>query len=151
VQTQGAANATTKQLQTLSKLFRVPSESEYDSESEVTEYASAVDTSNSESSIGTCRSKSRKCHKSKGRWGGDKSSGRSGSLGSTRKNKCPPCKLFKRRKPHPNTPEDQCFWNKAWKGYRPGWVCRKMEVKYKPRHKFSSEMGGYISDSEADE
>ena len=146
--TQGAANAVTKHLHTLSKLFRAPSDSDYASESEVTEYASAVARSDSDSSVGTRRSKSRKGRLEKGR-GGDRK--RSVSRGGTKKNKCPHCKLFKRKKAHPNTPEDRCFWNKNWKGFRPDWVCREMEVKYKPRHKFSADMGGYPSESEDDE
>ena len=148
--TQGAANAVTKQLQTLSRLFQAPDNSDYDSESQVTEYASAVDTSDSDSSVGTRRSKSRKGRKTKDRRGGDRHSKRSESRGRS-KNKCPHCKLFKRKKAHPNTPEDRCFWNKAWKGFRPDWVCREMELKYKPRHKFSADMGGYPSESEDEE
>ena len=77
--TQGVAHAVNKQLKSLSKLFRTPSDSEDESASEVTEYASAVDTSDSESSAGTRRSnKSRKGHKHKGRRGGDRSAGRAG-------------------------------------------------------------------------
>ena len=146
--TQGAANAVTKHLQTLSKLFRAPSNSDYVSESKVTEYASAVNNSDRESSVGTRRSKSRKGRKAREQ-GSDRK--RSVSRSGTKKNKCPHCKLFKRKKAHPNTPEDSCFWNKAWKGFRPDWVCREIEVKYKPRHKFSADMGEYPSESEDEE
>ena len=124
--TQGAANAVTKHLQTLSKLFQAPSESNYGSESKVTEYASAFDNFDSESSVGMRRSKTRKGRKSKDRRGSDRHSKRPESRGSARKNKCPHCKLFKRKKAHPSTPEDRCFWNKAWKGFRPDWVCHEI-------------------------
>ena len=61
---------------------------------------------------------------------------------------CPHCTKYKRRKKHPNVPNDKCFWNKAYKGYRAKWICDEMELKYAGRHKFSSDMGGYPSDSE---
>ena len=66
-------------------------------------------------------------------------------------NDCPGCKEFKRRKRHPNVDNAKCFWNKKYKGFRPAWICQEMEIPYKGRHKFSSALGGYPSDSEEDE
>eukprot|EP00804_Cyclotella_cryptica_P006425 CCRYP_014284-RA/>CCRYP_014284-RA protein AED:0.46 eAED:0.44 QI:0/0/0/1/0/0.5/2/0/225 len=63
-------------------------------------------------------------------------------------NPCPHCKKLARRKPHPKTPEDRCFWNKQYKGYRGKWICDEMEMAYVPRHKFASDMGGYPSESD---
>ena len=53
-----------------------------------------------------------------------------------------------RRKPHPNTPEDCCFWNKKYKGYRGKWIYDETEMAYVPRHNFATDMGGYPSESD---
>ena len=55
---------------------------------------------------------------------------------------------FKRYHQHPNITHDNCFWNKKYKGFRPKWIYDKMDIKYKRRHKFSADMGGYPLDSE---
>jgi hypothetical protein len=66
----------------------------------------------------------------------------------TVKNTCPHCKVFKRRLAHPNVPEAKCHWNPKRKCYRQRWVCDEMEIAFKPRHKFSADMGGYPNDSD---
>ena len=65
-------------------------------------------------------------------------------------NPCPHCKKFARRKPHPKTSEDRCFWNKRYKGYRGKWICDEMEMAYVPRHKFAADMGGYPSEDDGE-
>jgi hypothetical protein len=62
------------------------------------------------------------------------------------KNNCPHCKKFNQRHPHPNVLKDKCFWNKKYKGWRPRTVCDKLEVEFKPRSKFTAELGGYPED-----
>jgi hypothetical protein len=37
------------------------------------------------------------------------------------------------------------MWNKKYKGSRFKSICNKLEVVFKPRHKFSAELGGYAS------
>jgi hypothetical protein len=59
----------------------------------------------------------------------------------------PTLKAFKLRKPHPRINEDKCFWNKKYKGYRAKWIFDEIELKYKPRHRFAADMGGYQEDS----
>lgn len=83
----------------------------------------------------------------------DKGRGRSKSRDTPKSvnTDCPACAEYKRRRRHPNVPNDKCFWNKKYKGFRPKWICDEMEVKYKGRHKFSADMGGYPSDSEDSE
>jgi hypothetical protein len=71
----------------------------------------------------------------------------SGSSKSVNKD-CPHCTKYKRRRKHPNVPNDRCFWNKEYKGYRAKWICDEMDLKYAGRHKFLSDMGGYPSDSD---
>lgn len=61
---------------------------------------------------------------------------------------CPHCTKYKRRTTHDNIPNDKCHWNKNYKGFRPKWICDEMDLKYVGRHEFSSDMGGYPSDSD---
>jgi hypothetical protein len=61
-----------------------------------------------------------------------------------KKNRCPHCKKFHRKKPHQVKP-DKCMWNKKYKGYHFKLICDKLEVAFKPHHKFSAELGGYAS------
>ena len=75
-------------------------------------------------------------------------SSKSRSTPTSINNDCPGCVEFKRRRRHPNVPNEKCFWNKKYKGFRPIWICDEMDIKYKGRHKFSEEMGGYRSDSD---
>ncbi len=58
------------------------------------------------------------------------------------KNTCPHCKKFHSTKPH-CVSEDKCTWNKKYKGYRFKSICDKLEVAFKPRHKFTADLGGY--------
>jgi hypothetical protein len=57
------------------------------------------------------------------------------------KNTCPHCKKFQRRKPHHVNP-DKCTWNKKYKGYRFKSISNKLEVAFKPCHKFTVELDG---------
>ena len=54
-------------------------------------------------------------------------------------NPCKHCKKYKRRNQHPNIPEEECFWNKKYTGYRPKGVCDEMEIKFIPRHRFEDD------------
>ena len=56
---------------------------------------------------------------------------------------------WRRRARHPKASEEQCFWNKSWKGFRPRYCCEEMDVPFKSRDRFSERMGGYASDSGA--
>jgi hypothetical protein len=68
-----------------------------------------------------------------------------------RDNPCPHCKKFKRYRQHPNISHDNCFWNKKYYGYRPKGMCNEMELRYKPHHKFTADLGGYPADSSGSE
>ena len=65
-----------------------------------------------------------------------------------KKNTCPHCKKLGRKRPHPKTPHNKCFWNKSYKGWRPRLICDELEIDFKPRSKFSANLGGW---PEADE
>jgi hypothetical protein len=46
-----------------------------------------------------------------------------------KKNTCPHCKKFHRKKPH--VKPDKCMWNKKYKGYRFKSICKELEVAFK--------------------
>ena len=60
-------------------------------------------------------------------------------------NPCTYCKRNGCRNRHPNVPPEQCFWNKKWKGFRPRYVCRAINLPYQEREAFVAEFGGYVS------
>jgi hypothetical protein len=59
-----------------------------------------------------------------------------------KKNTCPHCKKYHRRKSHCVKP-DKCMWNKKYKGYRFKLICDELEVEFKPCIKFMADLGGY--------
>jgi hypothetical protein len=56
--------------------------------------------------------------------------------------KDPHCKKLQCRNPHHVNP-DKCMWNKKYKGYHFKSICNELKVAFKPRHKFTAELGGY--------
>ena len=64
------------------------------------------------------------------------------------KTNCRHCKNVGRIKAHPYVSEASCNWNKKSKSWRPDWVCKKMDVDYVKRSKFSLANGGYPSSSD---
>ncbi len=65
------------------------------------------------------------------------------------KNTCPHCKKFQCRKPH-RIDLDKCMWNKKYKGYHFKSICNKLELAFKPRHKFTAELGGYVDKEDSE-
>ncbi len=63
---------------------------------------------------------------------------------SSTTNNCPHCKKFHRKKPHCVDPE-KCMWNKKYKGYCFKSICDELEIVFKPRHKFTAELGRYAT------
>jgi hypothetical protein len=59
-----------------------------------------------------------------------------------KKNTCPHCKKYHRKKSHCIKP-DKCMWNKKYKGYRFKSICDEFEVEFKPRITFMADLGGY--------
>jgi hypothetical protein len=59
-----------------------------------------------------------------------------------KKNTYPHCKKYHRKQPHRVEP-DKCMWNKKYKGYLFKSICDELEVNFKPRIKFSADLGGY--------
>jgi hypothetical protein len=146
----GTANAVSNQVSLLTQLLQQQHDA---SDTEHTEAASAVQTDSDSSTKHNNRHRDRgrdneRNNRRGGRRGGQRGTQRSNSRHPP--NPCPHCKKFARRKPHPKTPEDRCFWNKRYKGYRGKWICDEMEIAYVPRHKFAADMGGYPSESDGD-
>ncbi len=59
-----------------------------------------------------------------------------------KKNTCPHCKKYHRRKSHRVEP-DKCMWNKKYKGYCFKLICDELKVEFKPHIKFMADLGGY--------
>ena len=57
--------------------------------------------------------------------------------------KCKHCKKFGRTKKHLGLSPSKCHWNTKYKGYRPRNVCDQLGINFKPRIKFSPELGGF--------
>jgi hypothetical protein len=110
-----------------------------DMDTDCSESAYAV-TSDSNLFKKTRKPRGRNC-KSKPRHGGRKKDEK-GAKKQHEKNTCPHCKKFYRTKPHCIS-EDKCMWNKKYKGYRFKSICDELEVAFKPRHKFTADLGGY--------
>jgi hypothetical protein len=150
----GTANAVSNQVSLLTQLLQ---QQHGASDTENTECASAAQ-SDSDSSANHRHNNNRQ--RDRGRDRDERNNRRGGKRGGQRGNQrsnsrhppnpCPHCKKFARRKPHPKTPEDRCFWNKRYKGYRGKWICDEMEMAYVPRHKFAADMGGYPSESDGE-
>jgi len=54
-------------------------------------------------------------------------------------NPCKYCRRHGRRSRHPTVDGAKCFWNKRYKGWRPRYVCRGMDMKYHDREYFMSD------------
>jgi hypothetical protein len=122
----------------------------FDSDTETGTAASATTGYRSESSEENARPARSRSRRKKG----DRDRGRSKAREKTERptaanNPCKHCRKWRRRARHPKASEDQCFWNKSWKGFRPRYCCEEMDVPFKARDRFSERMGGYASDSGA--
>ncbi len=60
-----------------------------------------------------------------------------------KKNTCPHCKKYHRKKSHCIEP-DKCMWNIKYKGYRFNSICNELEVDFKPRIKFTADFVGIL-------
>jgi hypothetical protein len=111
-----------------------------DTDTDYSESAYAA-TSDSESYKETRKPHGRERHKSKSRHGKRKKDKKSAKK-QQEKNTCPHCKKFHCIKPR-RVAKDKCMWNKKYKGYQLKSICDKLEVAFKPCHKFAADLGGY--------
>jgi hypothetical protein len=107
-----------------------------------TDYSESAYAATSDSKSYKETRKPRECerHKSKSRHSG-REKDKKGATKQQEKNTCPHCKKFHRIKPH-HVAEDKCMWNKKYKGYQFKSIYDKLEVAFKPRHKFAADLGG---------
>ncbi len=61
---------------------------------------------------------------------------------SMRRTPVPIARSFTAPNPH-RVSKDKCMWNKKCKGYQFKSICDKLEVAFKPHHKFTADLGGY--------
>eukprot|EP00804_Cyclotella_cryptica_P021957 CCRYP_000902-RA/>CCRYP_000902-RA protein AED:0.67 eAED:0.68 QI:0/0/0/1/1/1/2/0/488 len=126
----GAASAVTDQIAYLTSLLHQQPVGD-------TEGAAYAAQSDSESSASKTRHGTRNHTKHtttnrKPRRGRDRARSRSQQRGSHKNNPCKHCRRFRRHRQHPNIPEQDCFWNTKFKGFRQEWVCKEMGITYKP-------------------
>jgi hypothetical protein len=101
--------------------------------------------SDSDSSKEECKPWGRDCKKSqRSKLRGRRGKHKKDKDNKLKKNTCPHCNKVYRKKPHQAKP-DKFMWNKKYKGYRFKLICDKLEVAFKPCHKFSAELRGYAS------
>ena len=129
----------------VSSILRSAAEYETDDDT-VTEQASAV-ASDSDSSAETRRSRRRTTTKSRntrssskgGRNNRSRSKGGRRDRGDSDELKCKHCKKANREPTHFGIPEDECFFNPKHKGWKPEWVCEKMDIEYVAKSKFKKD------------
>ena len=133
-----------KQLKTMTGNILRDCYDKYNKDNTLSDYDTAYGATTDNSSTDTKSHKTQRSHKGHKAKEADDSTKTKEK--KKKKNNCPHCKKFNRCRPHPNVPKDKCFWNKKYKGWRPRMVCDKLEVKFKPRSKFTAKLGGYPED-----
>jgi len=113
--------------------------SDTDSEYTKSAYGASSDSGSSEEK---CKSREREHKKTKKATARKKKKKEKAKDDEPKKNMCPHCKKYHRKKPHRVEP-DKCMWNKKYKGYRFKSICDELEADFKPRIKFSADLGGY--------
>jgi hypothetical protein len=118
-----------------------------DTDSEYTEsaYGASSDSGSSEEQRKSRERQHKKPKKAKAR---EKKKKEKDKDDEPKKNTCPYCKKYHRTKPHRIEP-DKCMWNKKYKGYCFKLICDELEVDYKPRIKFLTELGRYAEKNDS--
>jgi hypothetical protein len=113
--------------------------SDTDSEYTKSAYSASSDSGSSEEQRKSCKRKHKKPKKAKAC---EKKKKEKDKDDKPKKNTYPHCKKYHRKKPHCIKP-DKCTWNKKYKGYRFKLICDELKVDFKPRIKFTANLGGY--------
>ncbi len=144
IATANSVTDTIKQLKTMTGDILCDCYDKYDKDNTVSDYNTAYGATTDDSSTNTKSHKTQCSHKGcKAKEADDSTKTKEKKK---KKNDCLHCKKFNQHRPHPNVPKDKCFWNKKYKGWCPRMVCDKLEVKFKPRSKFTAELGGFPED-----
>ncbi len=119
----------------LNSMMNINSKSDYTESA----YSASSDSGSSEERHKSRERENKKAKKSKSR---GKKKKEKDKYDEPKKNTCPHCKKYHHKKSHCVEP-DKCMWNKKYKGYRFKSICDELEVDFKPRIKFTADLGGY--------
>jgi hypothetical protein len=131
----GTAHSVANSASFLNSMMNINSESDYTESA----YGASSDSGSLEEHRKSRERKNMKAKKSKSRGKKKKEKAKDDE---PKKNTCPHCKKYHRKKSHHVKP-DKCMWNKKYKGYRFKLICDELEVDFKPRIKFTADLGGY--------
>ncbi len=131
----GTAHPVANSVSFLNSMMNINSKSDYTKSA----YGASSDSGSSEERCKSRERKNMKAKKSKSCWKKKKEKAKDDK---PKKNTCPHCKKYHRKKSHCVEP-DKSMWNKKYKGYRFKLICNELEVDFKPRIKFMADLGGY--------
>jgi hypothetical protein len=131
----GTAHSVATSVSFLNSMMNIDSESDY------TESANGAssDSGSSEERRKSRKRENKKTKKSKSRGKKKKEKAKDDE---PKKNTCPHFKKYYRKKSH-CVKLDKCMWNKKYTGYCFKSICDELEVDFKPRIKFTADLGGY--------
>ena len=132
----GTAHSVANSVTFLNSMMNINSNSDYTKSA----YGASSDSNSSEESRKSCEHKNKKAKKAKSR---GKKTKEKDKEDEPKKNTCPHCKKYHRKKSHHIEP-DKCTWNKKYKGYCFKSICDELEVDFKSRIKFTADLGGYV-------
>jgi hypothetical protein len=132
----GTAHSVANSVSFLNSMVNINSESDYTKSA----YDASSDSGSSEK---RCKLRKRKNKKAKKSKSSGKKKKEKAKDDRPKKNTCPHCKKYHRKKSH-RVELDKCMWNKKYKGYRFKLICNELEVDFKPRIKFTTDSGGYV-------
>jgi hypothetical protein len=138
----GTAHSVANSVSYLNSMMNIDSESDY-SESA---YGASSDSGSSEERRKSHEHENMKTKKSKSCGKKKKEKAKDDK---PKKNTCPHCKKYHHKKSHCVEP-DKCMWNKKYKRYHFKLICNELEVDFKPRIKFTADLGGYAEKEDSD-
>ncbi len=133
----GTAHSVANSVSFLNSMMNIDSESDYTKSA----YGASSDSGSSEERCKSRECKNKKAKKPKSRGKKKKEKAKDDE---PKKNTCPHCKKYHHKKSHRVEP-DKCMWNKRYKGYRFKSICDELKVDFKPRIKFTADLGGYAA------
>jgi len=131
----GTAHSVANSVSFLNSMMNINSNSDYTESA----YGASSDSGSSEEKRKSREREHKKAKKAKSR---EKKKKEKDKDDEPKKNTCPHCKKYHRKKSHRIEP-DKCTWNKKYKGYCFKSICDELEVDFKPRIKFAADLGGY--------
>jgi hypothetical protein len=131
----GTAHSVANSVSFLNSMMNIDSKSNYTESA----YGASSDSGSSEERRKLRKRENKKAKKSKSHGKKKKEKAKDDE---PKKNTCPHCKKYHRKKSH-RVETEKCMWNKKYKGYRFKLICNELKVDFKPRSKFTADLGGY--------